>query len=124
MNKKYDFDIFSTAVRCGKEFVAEQKLRELKKRIFKLKAMENRLSKKMNPYQIILKSADNMISLPSGKYKQTRNEIEKKSLNSETSKEKFSFLRLKRIREEKVRQEKFNRKIYERKKLKLRSPLE
>ena len=64
-----------------------------------------------------------MISLPSGKCKQTRNEIEKKSLNSEASKEKFSFLRLKRIREEKVRQEKFNRKIYERKKLKLRSPL-
>ena len=57
------------------------------------------------------KSVDNMNSAPSAKCKQTPNEIEKNSLNSEASKEKFNFLRLKKIREEKVRQEKFNRKI-------------
>ena len=45
-------------------------------------------------------------------------------MDSEANKERFNFLRLKKIREEKVRQEKFNRKICERKKLKLRSPLE
>ena len=33
-------------------------------------------------------------------------------------------MRLKQITEEKVKQEKFNKKIYEKKKLKLRSPLE
>ena len=65
-----------------------------------------------------------MNSLPSAKYKQIPNEIEKNSLNSEASKEWFYFLRLKKIREEKVRQEKFNKKIYKRKKLNLRSPLE
>ena len=65
-----------------------------------------------------------MNSLPSAKYKQTPNEIEKNSLNPEASKERFNFLRSIKIREEKVRQEKFNKKIYERKKLKLRSPLE
>ena len=37
--------MFLTAVRGGKSFAAEQKLRELKK-IFKLKAIEKRLSKK------------------------------------------------------------------------------
>ena len=58
-----------------------------------------------------------MNSLPSAKYKQTPKEIEKNSLNSEVSKERFNFLRLKKIREEKVRQEKFNRKIYETKNL-------
>ena len=47
----------------------------------------------------------------------------KSSLNSESSKEIFNFLRSKKIRKEKVRQEKFNKKIYKRKKLKLRSPL-
>ena len=62
-----------------------------------------------------------MNSLPSAKYKETPNEIEKNSLNSEASKESFNFLRLKKIKEEKVRQEHFNKKIYERKKLKLRS---
>ena len=60
-----------------------------------------------------------MNSLPSTKYKQTPNEIEKNSLNSEASKERFNFLKLK-----KVRQEKINKKTYKRKKLKLRSPLE
>ena len=86
--------------------------------------MKKRLSKKSNPYEIIKNSVDNMSSLPSAKCKQTPNEIEKNSLNSEASKERFNFLRLKKIREEKVRQEKFNRKIYERKKLKLRSMFE
>ena len=111
--------MFSTVVRGGKAFAAEQKLRELKKITFRLKAMRKRLSKKSKPYQIIRKSFDNMNSLPSTKYKQTPNEIEKNSLNSEASKERFNFLRLK-----KVRQEKINKKTYKRKKLKLRSPLE
>ena len=102
-----------TAARGGKAFETKQKLRELKKRIFRLKAMEKRLSKKINPYRITKKSVDNMSSLPSAKYEQTRNEIEKNSLNSEASKKRFKFLKLKKIREEKVRQEKFNKKIYE-----------
>ena len=115
--------MFLTAIRSGKAFAVEQKLRELKKRFFSLKAMEKRLSKKINPYEIIKKSVDNMNSLPSTKCNQTPNEIEKNSLDFEASKERFNFLGLKRIREEKVRQEKFNRKIYERKNLKLKSPL-
>ena len=77
LNKKYNVDIFSTAARGGKAFSAEQKLRELKKRIFSLKTMEKRLPVKPNPYKIIKKSVDTMNSLPSAKYKQTPNEIEK-----------------------------------------------
>ena len=50
LNNKFNVDIFLTAVRVGKAFAAEQKLRELKKRIFKLKAMQKTLSKKQNPY--------------------------------------------------------------------------
>ena len=37
--------MFSAAVRGGKAFAAEQKLKEVKKTIFRLKAMEKRLSK-------------------------------------------------------------------------------
>ena len=110
--------MFSTAVRGGKAFAAEQKLRELKKRIFRLKAMEKALSKMQNPYEIIRKFVENINSLPSAKYKQTPNEIEKNSLNSEASRGRLNYLRLKRIR-----QERFNNKIYERKKLKLKSLL-
>ena len=36
LNKKYNVDMFSTAVRGGKAFAAEQKLRELKKRLSRL----------------------------------------------------------------------------------------
>ena len=65
LNKNFNVDMFLTAVRGGKAFVAEQKLRELKKRVFRLKAMEKRLSKKQNLYEIIKNSVENMNSLPS-----------------------------------------------------------
>ena len=68
-------------------------------------------------------SVDNMNSLPSAKYKQTPNEIEKNSLNSEASKEKFNFLRLKKLEKEKLEKKNLTGKS-NRKKLKLRSPLE
>ena len=61
LNKKYNVDIFSTAVRVGKAFATEQKLRELKKIIFRLKALEKNFSKRINPYEIIKKSKFQMI---------------------------------------------------------------
>ena len=36
LNKKFNDDMFSAAVRCGKPFAAEQKITELKKIIFRL----------------------------------------------------------------------------------------
>ena len=48
------------------------------------------------------KSVDNMNSAPSAKYKQTPNEIEKNSLNSEASKVKFNFSRLKKLEKKKL----------------------
>ena len=42
LNKKYNVGMFSTGVRGGKTFAADQKLRELKKRIFRLKALEKK----------------------------------------------------------------------------------
>ena len=44
LNKRYNVDMFSTAVRGGKAFAAEQKLRELKKGIFRLKVLEKRIN--------------------------------------------------------------------------------
>ena len=45
LNKKYNVGMFSTAVRGGKTFAAEQKLRELKKTIFRLKALGKKSKK-------------------------------------------------------------------------------
>ena len=91
LNKKFNVDMFPTAVKAGNAFAAEQKLRELNKRISRLKAMEKMPSKKQNLYEIIKKFVENMNSLPSTKYKQTPNEIEKNSLNSEGSRERLIF---------------------------------
>ena len=91
LNKKFNVDMFSTAVKAGNAFAAEQKLRELNKRISRLKAMEKMPSKKQNLHEIIKKFVENMNSLPSTKYKQTPNEIEKNSLNSEGGRERLIF---------------------------------
>ena len=77
-------------------------------------------SKKQNLYEIIKKFVENMNSLPFTKYKQTPNEIEKNSLNSEASRERFNFLRLKKKTEKKNLTRKFTRE----KTIKLRSSLE
>ena len=105
MNKRYNVDMFSTAVRGGKAFAVEQKLRELKKSISKLKATEKNPSKKINMYQIITKFVENMNSLPTAKYKHIPNDIENKILNSEVDRERFNFTRLLRIGKEKAQQE-------------------
>ena len=76
LNKKYSVEMLSTAVRGGKAFAAEQKWRELKRRRSKLKAIEKKLSKKINPNQVITKSVEKMNSLAKAKYKQVRNDIE------------------------------------------------
>ena len=59
LNKKCNIDMFSTAVRRRKAFAAEQKLRELEKRILTLEVIEKNSSKEINPYQIITKSVEN-----------------------------------------------------------------
>ena len=53
------------------------------------KRLSKRLSGKQNLYEIIQTYVENMNSLESAKYKQTTNEIEKSSSNSEASKEKL-----------------------------------
>ena len=102
--------MFSTAVRGGKAFAAEQKLRELKKRMFRLKFLKKRIKGKgLRPYEI-KKTAENMNSMPSAKYKQTPNKIEKKLLSSEADKERFNFSRSEKDGREKTRLEKFDKK--------------
>ena len=62
-----------------------------------------------------------MNSLPTAKYKQVPNDIERKSLKSEADKERSNFSSLEKISREKVRLEKFDKKIYKRKKIKVKN---
>ena len=78
----------------------------------------------MSLYEIIKKSVDSMNSLPTEKYKQIPNNIERKTFKSKVDRERFNFFRLEKISRQKVQLEKSEKKIYQRKKLKLRSLLE
>ena len=76
--------MFSTAVTGGKAFADEQKLRELKKRISKLLALQrNSKAKLKSPNVIIEKAVENMNSFPTIKYGLEPDQIEKRSLESE-----------------------------------------
>ena len=53
IKNEYNMDMLLTAVTGGKAFAAEQKLRELKKRIFRFKALKKKVLKRISPYEII-----------------------------------------------------------------------
>ena len=46
LNKIHNTDKINTATREGKEFAAEQKIREFKKMLFRLKALQKRIAHK------------------------------------------------------------------------------
>ena len=71
--------MFLTAVRDGKPFRAEQKIRELIKKILRFKFLEKKLSSSKRPkiLEIIWKALENINALPWTKYKMKSNEAEK-----------------------------------------------
>ena len=83
---------FTTSVRGGKAFAAEQKIRELKMRIAKLYVQELKIS----PAKIIERSALNMNLMKSSKYGLSLEKIERRSLAGEHFKTIFNMHRLKK----------------------------
>ena len=79
LNDLNNVEIFSTSIRGGKAFAAEQKIRELKTRIAKLAKQKLKIS----PKKIIELSTTNMNTQPSKKYELATEEIEQKALQSE-----------------------------------------
>ena len=125
LNKKYNVDMFSTAVRGGKAFADEQKLRELKKRLSRLLVLQrNSKAKLKSPNILIQKAVENMNSLPTAKYGDKPDKIEKRSLESDWFRDWFDIRRLSRISKAQPRYERCQKKKYLRKKKKLRIPLE
>ena len=72
LHDKYGVEMFSTTVRGGKAFAAEQIIIELKSRIAKL----NALKMKLLPTTIILQYSENMNNVKSKKYGANLNNIE------------------------------------------------
>ena len=123
LNQKYNVEMFSTRLRGGKAFAAEQKIRELKKVIFKTKRTYKLQKKKINSKQIIMKAVENLNKINSEKYGLPPDIIEKKSLESEYFKEIYDFHRLVKVTKGINRYERYNEKLDKKQKRKLREPL-
>ena len=79
LNKQNNVKMFSTSLRGGKAFVAEQKIRELKTRISKLLGQKL----KITPNKIIEISTKNMNIQQSKKYGISPDEVESRALKGE-----------------------------------------
>ena len=88
--------MFTTSLRGRKAFAAEQKIRELKSRISKLKAISDKKKAKIPAVTIVKQSAENMNNVKSEKYGISPNVIKEKSLSSEKFRTLFNFKRIKR----------------------------
>ena len=123
LNQKYNVEMFSARLRGGKAFAAEQKIRELKKVIFKTKKAYNLTKKKINSKKIIEQSVKNLNKINSEKYGLPPEVIEKKTLENDVFKEVYDFYRLVKVSKDANRYERYNERIDKKQKRKLREPL-
>ena len=114
LNEKDHIEMFTSSVRGGKAFAAEQKIRELKSRIAKL----NALKLKVPPTKIIT-TAENMNIVLNEKFEISPNDIEKKSLSSEKFRKLFNFHQIEKIKQVNYRLDRYDRKKYSAKRRKL-----
>ena len=95
LNDKYKVTMFTTNVQGGKAFAAEQKIRELKNRILKIKAILDQNKTKISPTTITKRSAENMNNIIIEKYKLTPNESKKDSWKVNVSEQNLTLSILK-----------------------------
>ena len=109
--------------RGGKAYAAEQKIREFKKVLFRIKKTYKRLNKRLNSAKLIKKTVQNMNNAKSIKYGLEPEIIGKRSLTDDNFREKYDFYRLKQVTKSFKRYKKYDVNVDLRKKRKLREPL-
>ena len=107
LNRKYKVEMFSTRVRGGKAFAAEQKIREFKKILLKVKTLYQRTKMKLKPNELIRKVATNMNKTKTKKYQIEPENVEKKAITDDNFREKFDFYRLAKVGKENKRHERY-----------------
>ena len=112
LNNQNNVEMFATSIRGGKAFAAEQKIRELKTRVGKLKIQKLEISST----KIILKSAANMNNLLNEKYGLPPEEIETRSLSDERFRTLFNFHRIEKTRQVHERLNRYDKKMQVQKK--------
>ena len=111
--------MFTSSVRGGKAFTAEQKIRELKARVSELNVQKLKIA----PTKTVQNSALNMNLMKSIKYGLSPEEIESQSLKSEQFRILFNRHRIGEIQKLHARLDRYNRKRYMAKRKKLREDL-
>ena len=106
LNELNNFTMFSTSLRGGIAFAAEQKIRELKTRIAKLRSQ----NLKIPPKKIIEISTANMNIRPSAKHGFFPEEVEKRALESEKFKVFYNMYRLEKTNKLNQRQDRYDKK--------------
>ena len=119
LNDENNVEMFTSSVRGGKAFVAEQKLRELKARVSKLNAQKLKIA----PTKIVPNSALNMNLMKIVKYGLSPEEIKSQSLKSERFRILFNMHRIEKTQKLQARFDRYNRKRYMAKRKKLRENL-
>ena len=123
-NKKFNIEMFHTRTRGGKAFAAEQKIREFKKLLLKMKNIIKNEKKRLKSNDVIRKVTENMNNTKSQKYQIEPEEVEKKSLSSVKFKDEYDFYRLDKVGKEIGRQTRYNKKKDQNNPKKLRDPLQ
>ena len=119
LNNENNAEMFTSSVRGGKAFAAEQKVRELKTRIAKI----NPQKLKISPSKIIQNLTLNMNLVKSSKYGLSPQEIERRALSGECFKTIFNMYRIEKTQKLYHRLDDYDVKKYPAKKRKLRDEL-
>ena len=106
LNKQNNVQMFTTSLRGGKAFAAEQKIRELKTRIAKLRSQKLKLT----PKKVIEISTANMNIKPSRKYGISPEKVEQNALNSERFRTLFNMHRIERTDKTDARLDRYDKK--------------
>ena len=124
LNQKYNVEMFSTKIRGGKTFAAEQKIREFKKILFRSKRLhKSTKTSRLDAKKLIRNAVQNMNNTNSQKYELAPNTIEKKSLKNEDFHEIYDFHRMVKVSKSAERYSRNDERLNKKSRKKLRSPL-
>ena len=116
--------MFSTKVRGGKAFAAEQKIREFKKLLFKSKKLHKATkTSRIDPWKLIRSAVQNMNKTNSQKYGMPPEVIKEKSLTDKKFGEIYDFHRMVRVSKDADRYKRSDIRFDKRSRKKLRSLL-
>ena len=126
LNEKFNVEMYSTNLRGGKAFAAEQKIRQLKTLLLRSKWIEKFKDKPIKPNELIKKATFKLNNTRSARYGCSPDQIEEQVIEPEMWKyfqEVYDFHCLIKLKENRDRAKRFDAKV-DRCKKRLKDPLE